>query len=155
MATSLEDLILWRVIQGGAGAPLVPLGQAILLDAYPRRQHAVVMGIFRHGQHDRTRRWGRRVAGEISELYGWRWGFWMILPVAIVTAIGCRLAIPTRTSRSAERLDWSGFLTLSVAIACAQLMFSRGSGWTGFNRPRSSCGRSLRSSRSTCLSSIA
>lgn len=125
MATSLEDLILWRVIQGGAGAPLVPLGQAILLDAYPRRQHAVVMGIFGMANMIGPSL-GPAVAGEISELYGWRWGFWMILPVAIVTAIGCRLAIPTRTSRSAERLDWSGFLTLSVAIACAQLMFSRG-----------------------------
>lgn len=125
MSTSLEQLILWRVVQGAAGAPLVPLGQAILLDAYPQRQHTVVMGIFGMANMIGPSL-GPTLGGEISELYGWRWGFFMIVPIAVATAIGCRFAIPTRESRNKARLDWSGFLTLSIAIACAQLMFSRG-----------------------------
>jgi len=125
MSTSLEQLILWRVVQGAAGAPLVPLGQAILLDAYPQRQHTVVMGIFGMANMIGPSL-GPTLGGEISELYGWRWGFFMIVPIAVATAIGCRFAIPTRESRNKARLDWSGFFTLSIAIACAQLMFSRG-----------------------------
>src|SRR4026209_2388323 len=38
-AESLETLVLWRVIQGGAGAPVTPLSQTILFDVFPRRQH--------------------------------------------------------------------------------------------------------------------
>jgi MFS transporter, DHA2 family, multidrug resistance protein len=43
---SLEMLVLWRIVQGGAGAPLVPLSQTILLDTFPRRQHAMVLSLF-------------------------------------------------------------------------------------------------------------
>lgn len=125
MSTSLEQLILWRIVQGAAGAPLVPLGQAILLDAYPQRQHTMVMGIFGMANMIGPSL-GPTLGGEISEAYGWRWGFFMIVPVAVITAIGCRFVIPTRASREKVGLDWSGFLTLSIAIACAQLMFSRG-----------------------------
>src|SRR6476619_6998528 len=46
MAQSLEVLVLWRILQGGAGAPLVPLSQSILFDTFPRRQHTMVMSIF-------------------------------------------------------------------------------------------------------------
>jgi len=124
-STSLEQLVLWRVVQGAAGAPLVPLGQAILLDAYPQRQHTVVMAIFGMANMIGPSL-GPTLGGEVSEAFGWRWGFWMIAPVAIVTAVGCRFVIPKRAQRGTARLDWSGFLTLSIAIACVQLMFSRG-----------------------------
>ena len=38
MAQSLETLVFWRIIQGGTGAPVVPLSQTILLNTFPRRQ---------------------------------------------------------------------------------------------------------------------
>ena len=68
-SNSLEELIGWRILQGAAGAPLVPLGQTILLDSFPRRQHGFGHFDLRHGQHDRSlhradvRRPDRRVAG--------------------------------------------------------------------------------------------
>ena len=124
-SSTLEELIFWRIVQGGAGAPLVPLSQAILLDTYPRRQHNFVMAIFGMANMIGPSL-GPTLAGEISEAFGWRWGFWMILPMVVVTVLGCRFAIPRRVNRERVRLDWSGFLMLSVAIACAQLMFSRG-----------------------------
>src|SRR5215211_5004751 len=46
LSESLETLILWRVLQGGLGAPVIPLSQTILLDAFPRRQHGLVTSIF-------------------------------------------------------------------------------------------------------------
>src|SRR5690606_26275035 len=48
-ATSLEELILWRVMQGAFGAPMTPLAQAIILDTFPRRQHGTVTSIFGMG----------------------------------------------------------------------------------------------------------
>ena len=46
LAGSLEALVVWRILQGGAGAPLVPLSQTILLNTFPRRQQAMVLSIF-------------------------------------------------------------------------------------------------------------
>jgi MFS family permease len=54
MAQSLEMLVLWRILQGGAGAPVVPLSQTILLNTFPRRQHTMVMSDLRHGGRGRA-----------------------------------------------------------------------------------------------------
>ncbi len=124
-ASTLEELILWRVVQGAAGAPLIPLGQTLLLDSNPKSQHGLVTALF--GMANMIGPvLGPTVGGEVSELYGWRWGFWMIVPVAVITAVGFRFILPTRDSRERPSLDWSGFITLSIAIAGAQLVFSRG-----------------------------
>ena len=124
-ATSLEAMILWRIVQGAAGAPLVPLGQTILLDAYPRRQHGAVISFY--GMANMIGPvLGPTLGGQISEAFGWRWGFWMIIPVAVVACIGFWLVLPRDRPEGRIKLDWTGFLTLSVAIAAGQLVFSRG-----------------------------
>lgn len=124
-STSLWEMIIWRVIQGAAGAPLVPLGQTILLDTFPRRQHNTIIGVY--GMANMIGPiLGPTVGGEISELYGWRWGFWMIVPVAVMTAIGFALVLKKREPEGNAHLDWTGFLTLSLAIGGAQLVLSRG-----------------------------
>jgi DHA2 family multidrug resistance protein len=45
MAHSLEEMVLFRLLQGIFGAPLVPLSQAVLLDEYPREQHGSAMAV--------------------------------------------------------------------------------------------------------------
>src|SRR4030088_114343 len=43
VSQSLESLVFWRIIQGGSGAPVVPLSQTILFDTFPRRQHGMML----------------------------------------------------------------------------------------------------------------
>src|SRR5262245_33588677 len=124
-SNSLEELIFWRILQGAAGAPLVPLGQTLLLDSSPRSQHAMVMSIF--GMSNMIGpSLGPMLAGQIAETMGWRWGFWMLAPVAGAAVIGCWLALPRTSGKQTTRLDWLGFLSLSAGIAAGQLVFSRG-----------------------------
>jgi MFS transporter, DHA2 family, multidrug resistance protein len=124
-SNSLEELIFWRILQGAAGAPLVPLGQTILLDSSPRSQHAAVMSIF--GMSNMIGpSLGPMFAGQIAETFGWRWGFWMIVPVAIVSVILSWVSLPTAERKEGSRLDWLGFISLSAGIAAGQLVFSRG-----------------------------
>ena len=54
-ASTLEEMILWRIVQGATGAPLVPLGQTLLLDSNPTRHHGLINSTIWHGQHDRAR----------------------------------------------------------------------------------------------------
>src|SRR6202165_5909191 len=46
LAQSLDTLVVWRIVQGATGAPVVPLSQTILMNSFPRRQHPMVLSIF-------------------------------------------------------------------------------------------------------------
>ena len=84
---SLETLLIFRVIQGASGAPLMPLCQATLLQSYPRELHAKVNGVF--GMAIVV---GPALApslgGYLSETYSWRWVFFMMFPLGLMAVIG-------------------------------------------------------------------
>jgi len=124
-ATSLETLILWRVLQGALGAPVIPLSQTILLDAFPKRQQGLVTSIFGMAVVIGPVI-GPTLGGLLSELYSWRWAFYMIVPVGLISFVGLRLTLPHDRPTGRAALDWTGFLSLSVAIAGVQLVLSRG-----------------------------
>jgi DHA2 family multidrug resistance protein len=125
LADSLESLILWRVLQGALGAPVIPLSQTILLDTFPKRQQGLVTSIFGMAVVIGPVI-GPTVGSMLSEIYSWRWAFYMIVPVGVISFIGLRLTLPYDRPTGQARLDWTGFLSLSVAIACVQLVLSRG-----------------------------
>lgn len=124
-AESLEQLVLFRVLQGALGAPLVPASQAIVLDTYPRRQHGAVIAIFGMGSVLGPIV-GPVVGGYLSEAYDWRWVFHMITPFSILALAGTWLFIRDRESPAPVRLDWLGFLLLAATLASLQLMLDRG-----------------------------
>src|SRR5215475_3737807 len=123
-ANSLETLILWRVLQGALGAPVIPLSQTILLDAFPKRQQGFVTSIFGMAVVIGPVI-GPTVGGLLSELYSWRWAFYMIVPVGLISFVGLRLTLPKDRPADRVSLDWTGFLSLAIAIACVQLVLSR------------------------------
>jgi DHA2 family multidrug resistance protein len=69
---------------------------------------------------------GPMLAGILSDYYGWRWGFYMIVPAALLATIGTRLILPSDDQRRPTSLDWTGFLSLSIAIAAMQIILARG-----------------------------
>jgi len=124
-ADSLETLVLWRIMQGAAGAPVTPLSQTILFDVFPRRHHRMITSVYGMtvviGPVI-----GPALGGYISDLYSWRWAFYGLVPVGVVSCIGLRLSMRPDPPGSVVRLDWLGFLSLSAAISCLQLVLSRG-----------------------------
>ena len=125
LADSLEALIFWRVLQGGLGAPVIPLSQTILLDTFPKRLQGLVTSIFGMAVVIGPVI-GPTVGGMLSELYGWRWAFYMVVPVGLLSFIGLRLTLPRDRPTGRVSLDWMGFLSLSIAISGVQLVLSRG-----------------------------
>jgi len=124
-ADSLETLILWRVLQGGAGAPVVPLSNATVIDSFPRRQAGLVSSIFGMSVVIGPVI-GPTLGGMLAEAYSWRWAFYMIVPAGAVATVALWFALPRDKASSGLRLDWTGFLSLSIAIGCVQLVLSRG-----------------------------
>jgi DHA2 family multidrug resistance protein len=124
-AESLEGLVIWRVVQGAAGAPVTPLSQTILFDSFPRRQHRMITSIYGMtvviGPVI-----GPALGGYMAELYSWRWAFYGLVPVGVLSCIGLRLSLLRDPPRHPVKLDWIGFLSLSAAISFVQLVLSRG-----------------------------
>jgi MFS transporter, DHA2 family, multidrug resistance protein len=123
--------VVYRISQGFFGAPLIPLAQAIIFAVYPREKHGIVSAIYGVGVV-----LGPTVApvigGYMSEAYSWRWVFFLLVPVGFVSLIGALAVLPASPAgREKPRFDWTGFLTLSVAIAALQMMLDRGerNGW--------------------------
>jgi len=125
LAPSLEALVFARVLQGAFGAPLVPLSQAIVMDNYPREKQASAMAIFGMGVVVGPVL-APTVGGYLSELYNWRWVFFMIVPCGLVALTGVLIYIQDRSRAGSSHLDWTGFLTLSVFIASFQFMLDQG-----------------------------
>ena len=125
LSQSLEMLVLWRIVQGGVGAPVVPLSQTILLDSFPRHQHAMVLSIFGMAVGV-SPVIGPVLGGYLAEAYSWRWSFHMLVPVGLAAFVGLRLALIADTRAGRVQLDWTGFLALATAMAAVQLVLARG-----------------------------
>ena len=137
MAQSLEMLVLWRILQGGAGAPIVPLSQSILFNTFPRRQHTMVMSVFGMAVAVAPV-FGPVIGGYLAEIYSWRWSFYMLVPIGICATIGMRWTLPPDNSLTKVRFDWTGFIALATALAPCNWCWRAACGWTGSIRWRSS-----------------
>jgi DHA2 family multidrug resistance protein len=130
LAGSIESLVAWRTLQGAAGAPLVPMSQAIVLASYPRERHGAVISIFGVASVLGPVV-GPVLGGALAEAYDWRAVFYMMVPFGLAALGACWLFIRDRQAPQPVRLDWTGFLMLSAALAGLQLMLDRGerAGW--------------------------
>jgi MFS transporter, DHA2 family, multidrug resistance protein len=125
LSQTLDALVVWRIVQGATGAPVVPLSQTILLNSFPRRQHPMVLSMFGMAVGVAPVI-GPVLGGYLAEAYTWRWAFHMLVPVGLVAFVGLRFALPADTEGSRIQLDWTGFLSLAAAMAAVQLVLARG-----------------------------
>ena len=125
LAQSLDVLVVWRIVQGATGAPVVPLSQTILMNTFPRRQHPMVLSIFGMAVGVAPVV-GPVLGGYLAEAYTWRWAFHMLVPVGLLAAVALYLALPPDTRSTKAQLDWTGFLALATAMAAVQLILARG-----------------------------
>jgi MFS transporter, DHA2 family, multidrug resistance protein len=133
-ANSLETLVLYRVGQGLCGALIMPMGQAIVLATFPRALHATVMVIWGFGSVVGPVA-GPVLGSIIAESYGWRAVFFMIVPPGLLAMGFIWFSLAGYTARTRARLDWTGFVALSVAMTGLQLMIDRGQRLDWFESP--------------------
>src|SRR5271168_4590720 len=124
-ATSLGELVFFRALQGVAGAGLVPLSQATLLQINPPERHGRAMAVFGMGTIFGPIM-GPALGGWLTYEYSWRWIFYINLPVGVLCTLG--VLVFHRQTRYVHRepFDFIGFLTLSLGIGALQLMLDRG-----------------------------
>ena len=114
-AQSLEQIVCFRLLQGMFGAALVPLSQATMLDIYPIEQRAQAMAIWGMGVMIGPIM-GPTLGGYLTEMYNWRWVFYINLPFGILATLGLMLFMPRRRREPQLRFDWIGFAVLALGI---------------------------------------
>jgi DHA2 family multidrug resistance protein len=124
IAQTLPEMVLFRLVQGLFGASLVPLSQAVLLDSYPKEKHGQAMAMWGVGVMVGPIL-GPTLGGWLTEVYNWRWVFYINVPIGILTFVGLS-AYLSETPTKKGSFDWFGFAMLSIAIGSFQMMLDRG-----------------------------
>jgi len=132
LAQNIEQMVLFRLLQGMAGAALVPLSQSVLLDAYTVEERGQAMAVWGIGVMLGPIM-GPTLGAWLTDNYSWHWVFLINLPIGVITVIGMLLFMTETQKQEQLRFDWFGFLALAVGIGSLQLLLDRGEqvGWFG------------------------
>ncbi len=125
IATSLPEMVIFRLTQGVFGAALVPLSQAVLLDSFPKEKHGQAMAMWGIGVMIGPIL-GPTLGGYLTEYYNWRWVFLINLPVGLLALAGILAFVPETEKDRNRPFDAFGFAFLSIGIGALQLMLERG-----------------------------
>jgi DHA2 family multidrug resistance protein len=131
LAVSIEEMVVFRILQGAFGAPLIPLAQSTVLDSYPPEKYGSGMALFGMGVMLGPIL-GPTLGAWLTEFYDWRWVFFVNLPLGMLALVGIQYSIEDHAYQEKGRpLDFAGFAYLSLSIGAAQLLFDRGNalGW--------------------------
>jgi DHA2 family multidrug resistance protein len=124
-ASSLTEIVGFRLLQGVFGAALVPMSQAILLDINPPERHGPAMSVWAMGAVLGPIV-GPALGGWLTDNFSWRWVFFINLPIGAVAFAGLSLFLSDNKESERTRLDMLGFGMLALAIGSLQLMLDRG-----------------------------
>ena len=146
MATSLEQLILFRVIQGLGGGGLQPSSQSILLDSFPAEKQGAAQTLFGVAAL-LAPVVGPTLGGYLTVQYNWRWIFYINVPVGALGLLAAYLLVNDPDYLKKERaelrrrplnFDYIGLGVCSVLImsrAFGRIMLSKGQEWDWYNDP--------------------
>src|ERR1700756_1707087 len=143
LATSLGQLILFRVIQGLAGGGLQPSSQSVLLDAFPREKQGVAMTLFGLAAL-LAPVVGPTLGGWITDSYSWRWLFYINIPVGLLALAACYALLRdpdylTKQRAELKRQPFSfdaiGLSLLVIVMVSWEVMLSKGQEWDWLSDP--------------------
>jgi DHA2 family multidrug resistance protein len=134
LAQDINQMVLFRLLQGVFGAALVPLSQAVMLDSYALHERAKAMSIWGMGVMMGPIM-GPSLGAWLTETYSWHWVFFVNLPFGIFTVIGLMVFMDETKQDSELRFDWFGFAALAIGIGALQVALDRGEqlGWLESN----------------------
>jgi MFS transporter, DHA2 family, multidrug resistance protein len=124
-ATSLTQLVIYRLLQGACGAGLVPLSQSVLMQINPPERHGQAIAVWGIGVMLGPI-FGPMLGGWLTQDYSWRWIFYINLPVGVIASLGILIFIRDTRHTHREAFDFFGFVTLSIAVGALQMLLDRG-----------------------------
>ncbi len=133
LSGNLDQVVLFRLLQGIAGAALMPLAQAIMIKSYAPQERGKAMAIFGLAAIVGPVL-GPTLGGYLTQVASWRWAFFINVPIGVLALIGSWLYVP-ETPLKARRMDWTGFVYLLLALGAMQFVLDRGTQYGWYSSP--------------------
>ena len=133
VAQNMNMLIGFRALQGLGGGGIIVLAQAIIGDVVPPRERGRYQGAF-GAVFGVASVAGPLLGGFFVDSLGWRWVFYINLPIGVIALAVIAAVLPARSSRQRHKIDYLGTLLLGGAATCIVFMTS----WGGTTYPWSS-----------------
>jgi EmrB/QacA subfamily drug resistance transporter len=133
MAQSMTQLIFFRALQGIGGGALFPIAIAIVGDLFPPAERGKWQGLFA-AVFGFSAIIGPSLGGWITDNWGWRWVFYVNMPVGALALLTTGLTMPKLASGRQHRIDYLGAALLVSGVTPLLLAFS----WAGTEYPWSS-----------------
>jgi DHA2 family multidrug resistance protein len=130
VATSLDGLIFFRVLQGIGGGGLQPMSLAILMEAFPVEERGMAMAVYGMGIVVGPIL-GPVLGGYLTDTYSWRWIFYINLPIGIMAVMMCMTFIfdppnQRRIGLVGQKIDYMGLALMCVGIGALQIVLDKG-----------------------------
>jgi MFS transporter, DHA2 family, multidrug resistance protein len=136
-ADSLIQIVVFRLIQGAAGAAMIPSSQAIMMETFPPEEQGLAMSVWGMGLLT-SPMLGPTLGGWITYNWSWRWNFYINLPIGIFAMIMVMIFVhdPEHIRKSqarARKIDYLGIAYLTVGLGLLQIVLDRGQRADWFN----------------------
>jgi EmrB/QacA subfamily drug resistance transporter len=130
LAWSIETLILFRVLQGFLGAPVMAVGMVLLYDAFPPHRQGAAMGLLILAA-SLGPTIGQLFGGYLVDAMSWRAIFFLCLPSGVASIALTMLYVPSDIPNAGKHIDVPGVLTMGIFLATLLLGLSQGQhkGW--------------------------
>jgi DHA2 family multidrug resistance protein len=124
-AGNMDELIIFRILQGLAGGGLISTSQAILIETWPREQIGTATALFGLGAVVGPTV-GPTIGGWIVEQFSWPWIFYVNIPIGALAAFCAYTFIPETPKEEKRPVDWWGIGLLAVAVGSLQTVLEKG-----------------------------
>jgi MFS transporter, DHA2 family, multidrug resistance protein len=136
-AHTLVQMVIFRLIQGAAGAAMIPSSQAIMMETFPPEEQGLAMSVWGMGLLT-SPMLGPTLGGWITYNWNWRWNFYINLPIGIFAAIMVFIFVhdPEHIQKSqarARKIDYQGIAYLALGLGLLQIVLDRGQRADWFN----------------------
>lgn len=125
MATNFWFLVFARALQGAGMGTLMPLSQTIIGDIIPPRQRGKYQGLM-GATFGIASVAGPLLGGWVTDTLGWRYLFYLALPVGVVALLFLAKFMHVPHQRSQSKLDYLGIITLTPGLVIGLLAISWG-----------------------------
>jgi MFS transporter, DHA2 family, multidrug resistance protein len=129
IARTLNQIVIFRILQGAAGAAMMPLSQAILMETFPPHEQAMSMAIWGMGMMVAPIM-GPTIGGWITSTLSWRWNFYINVPIGTLGAFMVSRFVEDpsylRQLKKDAPIDWLGIFCLVIGLGLGEIILDRG-----------------------------
>ena len=125
LSQNLDQILIFRTLQGAFSAPLVALSQSIIIHSFPEKERGKAISWWTLGLLIGPLI-GPILGGYLTEYYNWRWVFLINVPIGVIALIGCYFSLEENNINKNTTFAFKSFAFLAIGASCMQVFLDRG-----------------------------